>query len=103
MKRVGSGLKFLPSLPNDLSVILLHRHRLHRYWTPRSRRIETVRPDINGRFSFSGLPAGEYVVAVAGPDLFGRPVSSMLRILQSGSIVTTLRDGEKKMLDLQVR
>ena len=74
-----------------------------RYWTPRSRRIETVRPDINGRFSFSGLPTGEYVVAVAEPYLFGRPVSSVLRILQSGSIVTTLREGEKKMLDLQVR
>jgi len=74
-----------------------------RYWTPRSRRIKTVRPDNNGRFNFSGLPAGEYVLTVGEPNLFGRPVSSMLRILRSGSIVTTLRDGEKKTLDLQVR
>jgi len=86
---------------SDITVVVFAAD--DRYWTPRSRRIETVRPDINGRFSFSGLPAGEYVVAVAEPDLFGRPVSSMLRILQSGSIVTTVRDREKKMLDLQVR
>jgi hypothetical protein len=74
-----------------------------RFWTPRSRRIEAARPDINGQFTFRGLPTGEYVVAVAEPDLFGRPDSSVLQVLRSVSVRVTLHEGEKKTQDLRIR
>lgn len=72
-----------------------------RYWTPRSRRIETVRPDTNGRYRVRGLPAGEYVVAVGDADVHGRPPSSVLRDLRAVSARVTLREGEKKTQDLR--
>jgi Carboxypeptidase regulatory-like domain len=74
-----------------------------RFWTPRSRRIEQARPDVNGQFSFRGLPTGEYVVAVADADLFGRPDSLALQTLKSVSARVTLQDGEKKIQNLRAR
>jgi hypothetical protein len=74
-----------------------------RFWTPRSRRVEAVRPDINGQFSSRGLPAGEYLVAVAEPDLFGRPGRSVLQMLRSVSLRVRLYDGVKKTQDLPIR
>ena len=67
-----------------------------RFWTSRSRRVETARPDVNGQFSFRGLPKGDYVIAVAEPDLYGRPDSSVLHVLRSGSVRVTLHEGEKE-------
>ena len=74
-----------------------------RFWTPRSRRIEQARPDVNGQFSFRDLPAGEYVVALAEPGLFGRPDSFALQALKSVSARVTLREGEKKIQNLGTR
>ena len=34
-----------------------------RYWVPRSRRIQAVRPDSDGAFAVTGLPAGDYLIA----------------------------------------
>jgi hypothetical protein len=72
-----------------------------RFWIPRPRRVETVRPDINGRYRVLDLPAGEYVVALADPDLYGRPPSSLLKQLRPISGRVTLRDGEKKAYDVR--
>jgi hypothetical protein len=72
-----------------------------RFWIPRPRRVETVRPDINGHYRVPDLPAGEYVVALADPDLYGRPPSSLLKQLRSVSGRVTLRDGEKKTYDVR--
>lgn len=74
-----------------------------RFWTPRSRRIEVARPDINGQFSFRGLPTGEYLLAVAAPDLFGRPDRSVLQMLRSVSVRVTLHEGVKQTRDLRIR
>jgi hypothetical protein len=74
-----------------------------RFWTPRSRRIETARPDINGQFSFRGLPAGEYLLAVAEPDLFGEPDRSVLQMLRSVSVRVTLHEGVKQTQELRIR
>ena len=74
-----------------------------RFWTPRSRRIEVARPDINGQFSFRGLPTGEYLLAVAEPDLFGRPDRSVLQMLRSVSVRVTLHEGVKQTQNLRIR
>lgn len=34
-----------------------------RYWAPRSRRIQAIRPDSDGKFSVTGLPEGDYLIA----------------------------------------
>jgi len=74
-----------------------------RFWTPRSRRIEQARPDVHGQFSFRGLPTGEYVVAAADADVFGRPDSLALQALKSVSARITLHDGEHKIQNLRTR
>jgi hypothetical protein len=74
-----------------------------RFWTPGSRRIEQSRPDINGQFSFRGLPPGEYLLAIAEPGLFGRPDSLALRALKSASARVVLREGEKKTQNLRTQ
>ena len=75
-----------------------------RFWTPRSRRIQTVRSDTNGRYRVRGLPAGEYVVAIGPPDIEARqPPSSLLRTLSAVSARVTLLEGEKKTHDLRTR
>jgi len=73
-----------------------------RFWTPRSRRIEAARPDINGHFNFRGLPAGEYLLAVAEPDVFGKPDRSVLKTLRSVSVRVTLHEGVKQTQDLRI-
>ena len=74
-----------------------------RFWTPRSRRIEAARPDINGHFSFRGLPAAEYVLAVAEPDVFGKPDRSVLQTLRSVSVRVTVHEGVRQTQDLRIR
>jgi hypothetical protein len=73
------------------------------FWTTRSRRILADRPDTHGDYHFSGLPAGEYVVALAGPDVEMRPPTSLLRALRSTGQHVTLRDGLRKTVNLRSR
>jgi hypothetical protein len=74
-----------------------------RYWTPRSRRIVSVRPDTTGRYRVRGLPAGEYVVALGPPDLFGVPPTSLMRELRQRSTRVTLREGDLTRHDVLAR
>ncbi|HKW01430.1 MAG TPA: carboxypeptidase-like regulatory domain-containing protein [Vicinamibacterales bacterium] len=74
-----------------------------RLWTTRSRRILVDRPDSQGDYHFSGLPAGEYIVALAGPEVEMRPPTSLLRALQSTGQHVTLRDGLRTTVNLRSR
>jgi hypothetical protein len=69
------------------------------YWGVSSRRIETLRPDTNGRYRFRGLPAGDYVIALGSAEIDGRPHSLLLRTLRSSGHRVTLRPGESLRVD----
>jgi protocatechuate 3,4-dioxygenase beta subunit len=75
----------------------------NRYWTPQSRRIRSVRPSTDGRFTIAGLPPGEYRMA-AVVDLAPGEVSdpAFLEQLIPASFVITLGAGEKKTQDLRI-
>ncbi|HKW01097.1 MAG TPA: carboxypeptidase-like regulatory domain-containing protein [Vicinamibacterales bacterium] len=73
------------------------------FWTTMSRRVLVDRPDTHGGFHMTGLPAGEYLVALAPADLENdRPPASMLRDLRASSKRVTLREGVPATLDLRV-
>jgi hypothetical protein len=73
------------------------------FWTTRSRRILADRPDTQGDYRFSGLPAGEYIVALAGPDVEMTPPTSLLRALRATGQHVTLRDGLRTTVNLRSR
>ena len=72
-------------------------------WTPRSRRLQSARPDQLGRFSLSALPAGEYLVA-AVDDLEDGEASDpeFLESLRAKATPITIGDGEQKTVDLRI-
>ncbi|HET9267050.1 MAG TPA: carboxypeptidase regulatory-like domain-containing protein, partial [Vicinamibacterales bacterium] len=73
------------------------------YWTPQARRIQAVRPAIDGRFSFRNLPGGEYgLVAVTDVESGQWFDPAFLKELLTGSIGVTLAEGERKEQTLRV-
>ncbi len=71
--------------------------------TPRSRRIQAVRPDSSGRFVIRNLPAGEYLIgALTDVDEGQWNDAGFLDGLVASSVKISLADGEKKVQDLQV-
>ena len=74
-----------------------------RFWTTRSRRILVERPDNHGWYQFLGLPAGEYLVALAPADLDNRrPPASTLRNLRTSAKRVTLSDGARATVNFEV-
>jgi hypothetical protein len=74
-----------------------------RYWTPRSRRVQAVRPSTDGRFTLKDLPAGEYrLVALTDVDSGQWYDPAFLRELVPASIVVTLSEGERREQTLRV-
>lgn len=71
------------------------------YWRAHTRRIEAIRPDTKGAYRFAGLPAGDYVVALAGPEILGRPSSSLLKALKASGTRITLGSGTKVSINLK--
>ena len=73
------------------------------YWLPRARRIRTVRPGTDGRFSIEGLPAGSYRMAavtdMADEESFD---PAFLEQLVQASFAFTLAEGEKKVQDMRI-
>jgi len=67
-----------------------------------TRRVRSVRPDTNGKFTFS-LPSGAYRIAAVldiGPEDLRDP--SLLEELTAASLAITIADGEKKVQDLRL-
>jgi protocatechuate 3,4-dioxygenase beta subunit len=74
-----------------------------RYWTPQTRRIQTVRPATDGRFTFRSLPPGEYRLApVLDPEPGSWQDPAFLQQLDSTAVSVSLADGEKKEQNLRV-
>jgi uncharacterized protein (DUF2141 family) len=74
-----------------------------RYWTGRSRRIQSARPSTDGRFTFRNLPPGEYRLAPLfdlEPGATSDP--AFLQQLETTSLRVTLQPGEKKAQDIRV-
>lgn len=73
------------------------------YWLPQSRRIVSVRPDINGRYTFRGLPAGDYRIALT-TELDQQDLSdaAALERLFNASAPVTIGPGEQKTFDIRV-
>jgi len=73
------------------------------YWTIGSRRIQQARPSSDGKYTLTGLPAGEYYVcAVTDLDQAQLYDPVFLEALAAGSFKITLTDGERKTQDLKL-
>jgi hypothetical protein len=73
------------------------------YWTPNSRRIQSTRPDTEGRYTFRNLPPGEYRLAPVydlEPGAASDP--AFLQLLESTALRLSLQPGEKKVQDMRV-
>jgi hypothetical protein len=74
------------------------------FWTPQSRRIRTVRPDTDGRFTMRGLPAGDYLVAALTDVEDGEWYeTALLEALVPAAVKVTVREGERTTQDLRIR
>lgn len=85
----------------DYSVIVYSAEP--QYWTPQSRRIVSVRPGTDGRFTARNLPAGDYLVAAVTdvePGEWFDP--EFLQQLRAASVRVTLSEGDKKTQDLRI-
>lgn len=74
-----------------------------RYWVPLARRMRSTRPSTDGKFSFVGLPAGEYRLAAVtdvDPGAWYDPV--LLQELLAASVSVRLTDGQPVVQDLRV-
>jgi uncharacterized protein (DUF2141 family) len=74
-----------------------------RYWMPQARRIGSTRPGTDGRFSFRGLPPGDYrltAVTDVEPGEWYDP--AFLSQMGSASIPIALSEGEKKVQDIRL-
>lgn len=85
----------------DFSVIIFPSDS--RYWVPLSRRVRSVRPSTDGKFSFGSLPAGDYRIAAVTdvePGAWYDP--ALLQQLMSASIAVRLSEGQPVVQDVRV-
>jgi hypothetical protein len=75
-----------------------------RYWGASGRRVRTVRPATDGRFTLMGLPPGEYKLATV-TDLEPGAASdpAYLQSIDAATMRITLQPGEKKVQDIRLR
>ncbi|MEO6223577.1 MAG: carboxypeptidase-like regulatory domain-containing protein [Vicinamibacterales bacterium] len=74
-----------------------------RYWVPLGRRIRSARPSTDGKFAFSGLPAGDYRIAAVTdvePGAWNDP--ALLQQLMAASLAVRLVEGQPLVQDLRV-
>jgi hypothetical protein len=73
------------------------------FWTPRSRRIQQVRPGIDGKFIVKNLPPGEYLIGTVTdvePGEWFDP--TFLQQLVPVSVKVALAEGDKKVQDVKI-
>ena len=85
---------------SQVAVVVYPRDR--RYWFAGSRRVALARPDSDGAFSVSGLPEGDYEVAVATQVSAAWQQPAFLERLAPAARVV-LREGERVAQELVVR
>jgi len=73
------------------------------YWQPQARRISATRPGTDGRFTFRGLPAGEYrLTAVTDVEPGEWYDADFLQQLGGASIPISLDAGERTVQDIRL-
>lgn len=85
----------------DYSVIVFSVEQ--QYWTPQSRRIVSVRPGTDGKFTVRTLPPGDYMMAAVTdvePGSWFDP--EFLQQLRMAAVRVTLGEGDKKTQDLRI-
>ena len=86
---------------SDCTIVVAAADR--RYWTPASRRILTARPGLDGRYTFNGLPAGDYLVAAVTDIEPGSQFDpDFLNELAGAAVHVTVTDGGKQTRDLRI-
>jgi len=86
---------------SDFTIIVFPSDQ--RFWVPQSRRISATRPGTDGRFTFRGLPQGDYrltAVTDVEPGEWFDP--AFLTQLSSVSIPIALSEGENKVQDIRL-
>ena len=86
---------------SDFTVIIFAADQ--RYWVPLGRRIRSARPSTDGKFSFNGLPAGDYRIAAltdVEPGAWNDP--ALLQQLMSASLAVRLVEGQSVVQDIRV-
>lgn len=72
-------------------------------WGPGARRVQAVRPDVDGAYVMRGLPAGQYfLAAVTDIDQDEWEDASFLAGLVPAAITITMREGERSVHDLRL-
>lgn len=72
-------------------------------WGPRARRVQAVRPGVDGRFAIKDLPPGDYYLsAVTDVDQEELQEPKFLEQLVKASIKISIDEGEKKVQDLRI-
>lgn len=73
------------------------------YWTPQSRRIRSLRPAADGKYTIPNLPPGEYLItAVTDMEPGEQFDPAVLELLARSAVTLTLGEGEKKTQDLRL-
>lgn len=86
---------------SDVFVIAYSANNAH--WGPQARRVQAVRPGVDGRYHIARLPAGEYfLAAVTDVDQDEWQDPAFLAELIPASIKVALTDGEKKTQDIRL-
>src|SRR5688572_1143253 len=86
---------------SDYSIIVFPSDR--QYWQPQSRRIQSVRPGTDGRFTIRNLPPGAYsMVAVTDVEPGEWYDPEFLSQLAGAAMRVTLGEGEKKTQDIRI-
>jgi len=72
-------------------------------WGPRARRVQAVRPSVDGKFLIKDLPPGDYYIsAVTDVDQEELQEPRFLESLIPASLKITIGEGEKKVQDLKL-
>ena len=86
---------------SDVFVIAYAADR--KFWGPHARRVQAVRPGVDGRFAIKDLPPGDYLLAaLTDVDQDEWQDMAFLEGLVPASIKVTIAEGEKKVQDLRI-
>jgi uncharacterized protein (DUF2141 family) len=78
-----------------VSIVVFSTDR--RFWGPGTRRVRVARPDTSGQYRLSGLPPGEYFVAVVTDfDAEAELDSNRLAALEANATRSTVRKPEPR-------
>jgi hypothetical protein len=86
---------------SDYTIIIFPADK--NYWMPQSRRIQSARPSTDGKYSFRGLPQGDYrLIAVTDVETGEWYDPAFLTQLAGAAMPISLTEGEKKVQDLRL-